>query len=200
MRVKTDAKRQAIVSTAWAVFRESGFERATMSEVSERLGGSKATLYGYFKSKEELFEAALEQAVRDNAEESFRQLEAEGDLRTRLLRVARTYLRTRLAADMAAVDRAMILAAERSDLGARLRRSAIEPHWRRLAEAFEREMAAGHLRTADPRLAAQHFRGLIEADLLERTLYGDTTITPAEIEQALTAGVDAFLRAYAPGS
>ena len=57
MRVKTPARREAILAVAADVFKEMGFEGASMAEISARIGGSKATLYGYFKSKEELFVA-----------------------------------------------------------------------------------------------------------------------------------------------
>ena len=59
MRVRTDEKRREIVDVASELFEEHGFERTSMSMISERLGGSKATLYGYFKSKEQLLAAVL---------------------------------------------------------------------------------------------------------------------------------------------
>jgi AcrR family transcriptional regulator len=55
MKTKTESKRQAILTAAAEVFREVGFERASMSEIRARIGGSKATLYNYFPSKEKLF-------------------------------------------------------------------------------------------------------------------------------------------------
>ena len=64
MRVRTDQRRQAIIDVALDVFREHGFERASMTMIAGRLGGSKGTLYGYFQSKEELFERARDAATR----------------------------------------------------------------------------------------------------------------------------------------
>ena len=55
MRVRTESKREAILEAASHVFLESGFEGASMAEIAARVGGSKATLYGYFGSKEDLF-------------------------------------------------------------------------------------------------------------------------------------------------
>ena len=55
MRIKTEAKRQEIIKAASEVFKEFGFERASMSKICAKLGGSKTTLYNYFSSKEELF-------------------------------------------------------------------------------------------------------------------------------------------------
>lgn len=79
-----------------------------------------------------------------------------------------------------------------------MRAELIEGQWRRLAEVLEREMHASGLRSADPYTAAIHFRGLVEGDLLERRLHGEPSVKEDEIGAAATAGVNAFLRAYAP--
>ena len=65
VRVKTADRRQAILEVAHDVFQEMGFERASMAVISRRLGGSKGTLYGYFRSKEELFETAMKTVSGD---------------------------------------------------------------------------------------------------------------------------------------
>jgi AcrR family transcriptional regulator len=198
MRVRTDERRRAITAAAWEVFKERGFERATMAEVSERLGGSKATLYGYFQSKEQLFAAALEHMIGDNAERVFAHMSAQGDLETRLLDFAKVYLDVRLTADSIAQERALIAVGERSDLGERLRLQFVQPYWRAFAAILDDEMQAGRLRKADPMIASWHFRGMIELDLVERRLHGDPNITTHEMARAASEGVDAFLRAYAP--
>lgn len=198
MRVKTEAKRREIVATAWEVFRSKGFEGASMSDVADRLGGSKATLYRYFSSKEELFAAALEDALKEQSDEAYEKVSREADLRRRLLEFADAYLKFRLTPEMIDVHRLMIAGAERSDLSAVLRAAFIDPNWRRFTSVIEREMAAGHLREADPYLASIHFRGLIEADVLERRLNGERLVTSAQIETAVEQGVEVFLRAYAP--
>ena len=60
MRLRTEVKRQEIVRIAAQLFEELGYERTSMSEISARVGGSKATLYGYFASKEDLLRAVLD--------------------------------------------------------------------------------------------------------------------------------------------
>lgn len=198
MRVRTDERRRGIVEAAWAVFKKNGYDRTTMSDISEQVGGSKATLYGYYQSKEQLFAAVLEQVIGEQAEAAFSRLAGEDELGARLLNFARNYLEARMSPDMVAIERALIAEGDRTDLGARLRTRFIQPHWRRLATALDQEMQAGRMRKADPNLATWHFRGLIEADLVERRLHGDPDITGHEIETAVSAGVAAFLRAYAP--
>lgn len=198
MRVKTDAKRRDIVATAWEVFRAKGYEGASMSDVAERLGGSKATIYRYYGSKEELFAAALEEALKEQNDEAYERITRAADLRERLLEFADTYLKFRLTPEMIGVHRLMIASAERSDLSAVLRAQFIDPNWRRFADVIEREMAAGRLRKADPYLASIHFRGLVEADVLERRMNGERLVTNAQVETAIEQGVEAFLRAYGP--
>ncbi len=196
MRVKTDERRRGIVDAAWELFKANGFERTTMSEISERVGGSKATLYSYFKSKDELFAAAMEQAVLERTDEAFARVGLSGDLEQRLLTFALSYMEMRLAPDMIGADRALIAQADQSDLGVSLLRRLVMPQWEKLAAVLKHEMSAGRLRQADPYLAAMHFRGLTESDLLERRLHGDQTVTARDIKAAATSGIEAFLRAY----
>ena len=56
-RLDRDARRELILDVAQDVFLEEGFAAASMSTIAARLGGSKGTLYNYFRSKDELFAA-----------------------------------------------------------------------------------------------------------------------------------------------
>src|SRR6202789_1904440 len=56
---RRDQRREAILRVAGEVFLEEGYSAASMSTIAARLGGSKGTLYNYFKNKEELFEAQV---------------------------------------------------------------------------------------------------------------------------------------------
>lgn len=68
MRTKSSAKRQAILDVAAQVFRQLGFEGASMGEIRARVGGSKATLYNYFSSKEELFFEVIFSSIAEEFE------------------------------------------------------------------------------------------------------------------------------------
>src|ERR1700759_262923 len=63
LRVRTEARRRAILDAARSVFEEQGFDRATMAQISERLGGSKTTLYSPFPTKEELVVACVQEDI-----------------------------------------------------------------------------------------------------------------------------------------
>src|SRR6201996_5918804 len=59
-KLDRDQRRELILDVAQEVFLEEGFANASMSVIAARLGGSKGTLYNYFKSKDELFNAYVE--------------------------------------------------------------------------------------------------------------------------------------------
>ena len=60
MRRRTEAKRNAILKVARELFSQKGYQNTSMSEITAKVGGSKATIYGYFKSKKLLFQAVME--------------------------------------------------------------------------------------------------------------------------------------------
>jgi hypothetical protein len=70
---------------------------------------------------------------------------------------------------------------------------------RLIADQLELAMASGELRDDDPIRAAIHLLALIEADVIDRHLHGDRTVTPELVEEQIHQGIDCFLRAYAPG-
>src|SRR6202000_433727 len=58
------ATRQAILDAARAVFREMGFEAATVRDIIRRTGLSVGAFYNYYRSKEEVFDALADDGAR----------------------------------------------------------------------------------------------------------------------------------------
>jgi AcrR family transcriptional regulator len=58
------ANRQAILDAARAVFREMGFEAATVRDIIRRTGLSVGAFYNYYRSKEEVIAALADDAAR----------------------------------------------------------------------------------------------------------------------------------------
>lgn len=66
-------KREAIVQIASRAFLCNGYAATSMSSIADTMGGSKATLWAHFSSKEELFAAVIDahvDAFSDALEES----------------------------------------------------------------------------------------------------------------------------------
>jgi len=197
MRVKTQDRRDAIIQAAMAVFSEVGFERASMSEIATRVGGSKATLYGYFDSKEELYVAAMREAIAAQAGEISRLLDpARTDIRAVLEAFGMAYLTAVISPDVLASKRTMMGQGGASALGPQLYEHIERCAWTPVANYLESLMARGDLRRADPRVATYQLQGLLDAGLIEPSLHG---VTPRlTIREAVPMAVDAFLRIYGP--
>ena len=58
------ANRQAILDAARAVFREMGFEAATVRDIIRRTGLSVGAFYNYYRSKEEVIQALADDGAR----------------------------------------------------------------------------------------------------------------------------------------
>ena len=73
---KSDIKRQAILDTAYRLFRTQGFDKTSVSEITAEVGGSKATIYNHFRSKEELFVECMLAAAENYMAGTLTHLEA----------------------------------------------------------------------------------------------------------------------------
>src|SRR6478609_7480835 len=94
-RVRTDEKRSKILRIAADLFEQLGYDRCSMAALSEKLGGSKATLYGYFPSKEELLRAVLQFQVASESDRIIRDFPASDDMRESLIALGTAYLNKR---------------------------------------------------------------------------------------------------------
>ena len=195
MRVRTEEKRREIVDVASELFEEHGFERTSMSMISERLGGSKATLYGYFKSKEQLLAAVLLYDVTDQADRLMNEFLSSDDLRDGLIKLGVAYMTRRLSSVPIANVRMVANQPADSTLGKEFFERVLQPAWQRLARRFELMMDKGLLKRADPWVAAMHWKGLNEWDMFEKRLLGAIRgPDPDEINRASTLAADAFLK------
>jgi AcrR family transcriptional regulator len=197
VRVRTEEKRQEIVKAATELFEENGFDRTSMSMISERVGGSKATLYGYFRSKEEILQAVLVYDVTQEAERLMNELLSVDDLRQGLITLGVAYMMRRLSATPVANIRMVATQPEGSTIGKEFYENVLRPAWERLAARFEMMMDDGILKRADPWVAAMHWKGLNEWDMFERRLLQAIPGPDPEIlQRSATLAADAFLTLY----
>jgi AcrR family transcriptional regulator len=82
-RVLQDYKLRAkkrIIESAITVFAKKGYHQAKMTDIAKEVGVSKGTLYQYFKSKQDLFEAVVQIPFRKIEEEPLSELLESGNL------------------------------------------------------------------------------------------------------------------------
>ena len=201
---KRDAKRQAILDIAYRLFRSKGFDATSISEINAEVGGSKATLYSHFPSKEELFVACMvataENFIAAITTQASSQINLpKGNPESALRDYSIRFLGFICTPEIVDVQRLMIAEAHRFGIG-KLFYTKIGQLREYTVTLLSQLMESGILRREDPQLAAQHLRGLLEAELLEPLLLQVRTDYPDDKEIALVANraVSAFLRAYAP--
>lgn len=197
---KTEARRQAILQAATSVFHESGFDRASMSDICNRVGYSKATVYGYFKSKEELLVAIATGAAEHEFEAARAALsEPAADLDATLAQFGRSYLHASCAPEALAMRRLILAEAGRSSLGSQCYELGPARVIAALAAVLHDAMEAGDLRMAGSELAARHLKALLDAEWRERLLFQVQDAPNAEqLDGAAERAVAAFLAAYRP--
>ena len=105
---------QAIITTARALFLEEGFDAVSMEAVAATTGVSKGTLYSRHRSKEELFEAVVEESVRQWSEEAARQNHLIGDdIGARLRHHARTIAHFQMQPDVRSFRKLVLTSKDR---------------------------------------------------------------------------------------
>ncbi|MEG2975426.1 MAG: TetR/AcrR family transcriptional regulator [Comamonas sp.] len=198
MRTKTEEKRQAIIDVAAATFGELGFERTSMSEICTRLGGSKATLYNYFPSKEALFLEVMFQASEADFQNTMLALQTPGDDAAQTLRdFGQRFLGLLYSPNVMAVRRLLVSEGGRSNIGQRCwemgpaRGNAAIKDFLQLG--IERQL----LRADDTETMMHQLLALLEAELLPRFVFQHLPApTPEEIIQISERAVETFMRAY----
>jgi AcrR family transcriptional regulator len=200
VKVRTEARREAILETASQVFLEFGYERASMAEIVKRIGGSKSTIYGYFASKEELF-LAVTAATGDRHMAAALAEIAEyrgGDLEATLLRFAEKLVGFLTSDESVAAHRMVLGAAGHSDIGRLFYEAGPKRGLAVVTDMFRQAVALGELRREDPAILAQQFGGLVNAEQYHRWFHRDLPpLSRAQIKRSAQRAVDAFLRAYA---
>lgn len=200
MRVRTEAKRDAIIEAASEVFLESGFEGASMAQIATLVGGSKATLYGYFSSKEELFVEVTLGAAKRYLEPIFVALQNDyDDLRQALQQFGERTMAVICLETSIQAQRAIIAESGRSDIGLRFHEGGPKKGAAELAAFLQRSIERGELRSCDPEVAAHHLMALLESETVRPFLLGvNKQPTAVFVSQAVARALDTFLLGYAP--
>jgi AcrR family transcriptional regulator len=189
-----EARRQAILEAALAVFTAEGFAAARLDHVAEKAGVAKGTIYLHFKDKQDLFE----QMVREAVSPVIAHLEALAQLPDMPADV--------VLQSMFNVFRTEVLATHRKDL---LRLVLTEgPRFPAIAGFYHREVVSRGLRLmgqilerakAEGKLSAEglaHFPQLIVAPLLLAVVWDGlfAAIEPLDVKGLLDVHRELLLR------
>lgn len=196
-------KRQAIVDAALRVFAREGYGQASVDAIAAEAGVAKPTIYNHLGGKENLFRHVLAEIAARSNNKTLAALEAFSaepkDVRAQLTTVAYGLVECFLDEQSSALRRLLHAEIVRfPDLFESVLASGPNQATEALAGRLARLANAGHLKVDDPLRAANQFFALISCELPGLSALGTRPIGNADLERAVTAGVDTFLRAFAP--
>jgi AcrR family transcriptional regulator len=194
-----DERREHILKVAREVFFEQGYSAASMSTIAARLGGSKGTLYNYFKSKEELFEAQVRDSCGQVAERLL-QASPDGEPVETLTRLGEQYLQHLYTESSVQMMRILIAEAQRSPELARVFFEVGPARGQKaLQEYLECANARGALRISNCGLATEQLLSLCKGRThLQFLLNLIPPLTQDEIRVQIAQAVSAFMTLYGP--
>ncbi len=197
MKMKTETKRQAILDVAAEAFREMGFG-VSMAEITARVGGSKATIYNYFSSKEELFCEVMFRASEAEFEAVHDSIGLlQEDMPESLRRFGEKFLTFLYSPNIRAQRHLAISESGRTELGRLVYERGVMRSMNLIAEFLREAMRLGKLRQADPLVASRHLCSLLESELLDCFLFQLPLDVGAERIRAVSGrAVDVFMAAY----
>lgn len=197
---RRERKRAEIVAVAKALFFREGYAGASMAQIAARVGGSKATLYNHFASKEELLLAVVKD-VADPATMAATGEQAPAAFRPWLLWLARVAIRALSSEESISMQRlAAAEAARFPEIGRIFYEDAIKPGHLILSARFQAAMEAGEIRKADPLEATEAFLDVCAGGWPQRRLLWNIGAAPdkAETERRAKQAVKLFMDGYAP--
>ncbi|MBV8473219.1 MAG: TetR/AcrR family transcriptional regulator [Hyphomicrobiales bacterium] len=194
------AKRRQVMDGARAAFLNAGFDGASMNDIARAAGVSKGTLYAYFDSKEQLFEALIREDKEQQAERLCAFPMEGGEPAELLSEFGRRLIEMILRPESVAQVRVVIAATARfPQLGRAFYEAGPAYGIRRLSEQLEAMSKRGALSVANPAIAARQFINLCCAEFSKQVLFG-VMETPSQeaIEANVDQAVAMFLKVYGP--
>jgi AcrR family transcriptional regulator len=192
---RKDARPGEIIEAALELFVLNGFAATKLSEVAQRAGVVKGTLYRYFDTKEDLFRATVRHLVASNLTKVGHTPHGDGTVAalvpTMLGQVAGAIAGSRIPAIVR-----MVLAESRAfpDLAAIWHDEVVSPMLNAVASVVASGQARGELRGGDARLYALSIIGPMVTGALYREVFGDRDGEWPDLEALALQHADTMLR------
>ena len=195
------AKRRQIMAGAQAVFLAQGFDGASMGEIARKAGVSKGTLYVYFESKEQLFEAIFEEECYTQAEQVLTLDCADRDIAAALTRFGCDLVRFLCQPSRLSPLRTIISIADRMpDIGRRFYQIGPARGIAVVKSYLDAQATAGLLAIEDTELAASQFIEACAGPIFKPMLFNFSGAPGGErIKHVVDTAVRTFMAAYAVG-
>jgi len=159
-RQRGNDTRATILAAAERVFAESGLAGARTDLIAARAGVNKALLYYYFKSKDALYQAVVEDQFKEFHRQAMELLGSQGSARSILLRYVSLHFDFISSRQRFAPLFQQMMMSGGKPLE-RLVKKYLVPRARAVGQLIERGMREGEFRSADPEHVAISIVSLI---------------------------------------
>ncbi len=193
-------RRKAFVDAARELFFANGYAGTTMSSIAGKVGGSKTTLWTYFPSKEELFEAVVDDIVAQYGDALAIDLPVDEPVPDVLQAFGNMLITKLTQAPLLSLFRLVVGEAERfPHLAETFYERGPRRGKARAAVWVGEKMVRGEIRLGDPMRAVQQFAGLCQSGLYQFAILNlPESRDLSRLQDEVDAAVDTFYRAWKP--
>lgn len=181
---ESEQRREAILQAARAVFSRQGYASTVVEDIASQAGIGKGTLYLYFRSKEQIYMAAVLEIAREMSARSQEAMQAAANWQDKV----RAFVNVRLRTVDQQKDFFRIFVTEVRNMCLLDKPLAVEFYQivqegeSQLAQIFAVAAAKGEIRPVDPELTALIVADLVRG-LIERRVRGWGHVTTAADEE-----------------
>lgn len=172
---KAESRCSKIIEVAYNLFLEKGYENVSMGDIVKIAGGSLATLYKHFGSKEQLFINVVEQQNKSYFDEWDRLSTLyEGDLKQFLFVIGKNFLELIITKNAVLFHRLIISVGYMNDstLSENMMQRIMSRPTSIIASFLEKEKEKGSVYIDDTMLCAQQFLHAIKEPFMVPRLLG----------------------------
>ncbi len=193
-RMKAAERRASILAVAKVLFADKGFHAVSVDEIARRVGVSPAVLYQHFSSKEELYEAVLENlsAPRETYVEAA--LDGPDDFASVLYRISRVFIaRVEEDPDYFRIELVSVLE------GGEIANRFFTSRWQSIVDYIEyslKELAMDkRIPAVNERAAALLFQGMIREAIYSKCIVNAERYKGVSLEKLVQQLLHLFLQA-----
>jgi AcrR family transcriptional regulator len=192
-------KREQILDGAWRVFKQKGFDAASMNDITREAAVSKGTIYVYFQNKDDLFAALIDRHRAEFALSMRDILAGTEAVRDGLWQFGDAFIHKVTCTDMIPAMRSALGVIDRMPkLSQRFFVAAPNNVRVVLHDFLQHHVEQGALAIQDVDMAARQFIELATGTFFKMKLFGELVGEPPadEVERVLSSAIHVFMSAY----
>lgn len=193
-RLKAAERKASILAVAKILFADKGYHGVSVDEIAQRLGVSPAILYKHFNSKEELYEAVLDEISCKRESYVDAVVQQPADFAKVLIAMTLVYVES-VAQDPDYLKMEMHSVLE----GSKITQQFFENRWKSFTDYIEFSLqefrSQGEMLKINPKAASLMFQGMIREALYAKCIYKSDHYREFDLQTLVTNLIDLFLLA-----